>query len=316
MRDSSWVKRERNARRADRLPARRHPARQDRRSAEGGLNEDRPAMTVLTAETGRSGRAGNFPRGRIPRRVCPRLEAGRGALERRQPVDAVPGSALARCVVRRVCRAMTRRRAADRHHLGCGDRRAGGAVAADPPPAERHPDRRIRRSRSDRLQRAAARRAAPRDAQAARADVARSAGGAAAAARRRRSHSPAQDAGRSRRPAQSAGAARWRGALCAQRQSGHHRRRFRRLALFAGAHRAQGTGAELARVYARSGRGVQDRHRQDRSAARPRHHGGPAGRADAASRAELHSQRRDLRRVLSQSGRRQSSAAAMPCCRR
>ena len=50
--------------------------------------------------------------------------------------------------------------------------------------------------------------AAPRDAKAARALWRDLLIGAAPDARRRRSHSPAQDAGRSRRPAQSAGAAR------------------------------------------------------------------------------------------------------------
>ena len=82
------------------------------------------------------------------------------------------------------------------------------------------------------------------------------------------------------------------------------RRRFRRLALHAGTYRAQGTGAKLAGVHARSGRGVRDRRRQRPGLDHALDHGNPAGRADPASRVEFHSQRRDLRRVLSQSGRR------------
>jgi len=65
--------------------------------------------------------------------------------------------------------------------------------------------------------------AAPRDAKGARV-VARSEGRAAADARRRRSHSTAQDAGRSRRQTQSAGAARWRRPVFAEWQHRHDRR--------------------------------------------------------------------------------------------
>ena len=45
-------------------------------------------------------------------------------------------------------------------------------------------------------------------------------------------------------------------------------------------------------------------------------HRGPAGRADAKPRAELHPQRRDLRGVLPQSGPRRRRPAATPWCRR
>ena len=95
-------------------------------------------------------------------------------------------------------------------------------------------------------------------------------------------------------------------ASFAQRQCGDDRRRFRRLPLFAGAHGAQGTGTELARVHAPSRRGVPDRDRARRGAARAVGHGNPAGCADAASRAEVHAQRRNLRRVLSRPGQRKS----------
>ena len=62
MRDSGWVKRERKARRADRFPARRRAARQDRRSAEGGLSR-------WTGNDGIDGRSGTiWARGKFPAR--------------------------------------------------------------------------------------------------------------------------------------------------------------------------------------------------------------------------------------------------------
>ena len=53
LRDGKWVKRERSARRPIDFPPRRRPARQDRRSAEGGMSADRPVMTVLTTSVGK-----------------------------------------------------------------------------------------------------------------------------------------------------------------------------------------------------------------------------------------------------------------------
>ena len=131
-RDSGWVKRERQRAPSDRVPARcrRNPARSSicRRRPEG----PEPGNDGFGGRGGASGRAGNLARGGIPRRVCPRLEAGRGALERcpspRRRSRTAAGS------MRGTPRSPLRSgRAADCHHLRCGDRQTGRAVAADPP---------------------------------------------------------------------------------------------------------------------------------------------------------------------------------------
>ena len=51
-------------------------------------------MTVLTTSAGQVAARPTQPRGRIPRRDAARLETGGRALERHQPVDAVPASAM------------------------------------------------------------------------------------------------------------------------------------------------------------------------------------------------------------------------------
>ena len=185
------------------------------------------------------------------------------------------------------------------------------------PHAPRRAHRRIRRPRSHRLQRAAA-----RSCRAARCGrragvVARSDRRADAHARRRRSHPPAQAAARSRRPAQSAGAARGHLPLCCQRQSCDDRRRLRRLAAFAGTQRPQGIFEKLARVQ-RANPGASFRIVTDpeEALARDGGDGSAAGRADAGAWTELQPERSGLRRLLPRPRRAPICAPATPCSRR
>ena len=132
-RDSGWVKRQRAGASSDRVPARRRRARQDRRSAEGGLKELEPGNDGCWRQ-----RPGTWAHGRSSARPDSGVEfvhdwkQAAARWNDAQSLDAVPGSALARRLVRGLRRHRSGR-AVDRHRLGRGDRRAGRAVAADPP---------------------------------------------------------------------------------------------------------------------------------------------------------------------------------------
>ena len=84
LRDSSWVKRERSARRPIDFRLDTAQPGKHRRSAEGGMRTWRHCDDGIDDTCGKTERARNLPRGRIPRRDYPAIGSRRaGALERR-----------------------------------------------------------------------------------------------------------------------------------------------------------------------------------------------------------------------------------------